>query len=163
MRSTGEVMGIDADFGRAFAKAQEGAGTRLPRSGAVFITLRDADKPGIVDSAKRLVELGFELYSTEGTAATLRAAGIPVTSVAKLGEGSPHVVDLVDDGKVDLVFNTPGARDRYRADGNEIREATVRHNVPCITTLAGAVAATEGIVASTKEPLSVRALQEYHE
>jgi carbamoyl-phosphate synthase large subunit len=162
MRSTGEVMGIGASFGVAFAKAQDGAGTQLPRSGAIFITLQDRDKPGIIDGARRLVELGFEIYSTQGTAELLQATGIPVTAVAKIDEGKPDVVDLVSDGKVDLVFNTPAGRDRYRADGYQIREATVRHGVPCITTLAGAIAATEGIAAIAREPLRVKALQDYH-
>jgi carbamoyl-phosphate synthase large subunit len=162
MRSTGEVMGIDADFPRAFAKAEDAAGTKLPRSGAIFITLNDRDKPGIIDSARTLVALGFEIYSTAGTAELLQATGIPATPVAKLGEGSPDVVDLVNDGKVDLVFNTPAGRDRYRSDGYEIREATVRHQIPCITTLTGAIAAVHGIAATANEPVSVRALQDYH-
>jgi carbamoyl-phosphate synthase large subunit len=162
MRSTGEVMGIDADFPRAFAKAEDAAGTKLPRSGAIFITLNDRDKPGIIDSARTLVALGFEIYSTAGTAELLQATGIPATAVAKLGEGSPDVVDLVNDGKVDLVFNTPAGRDRYRSDGYEIREATVRHGIPCITTLTGAIAAVHGIAATANEPVHVKALQDYH-
>ncbi len=163
MRSTGEVMGIADEFGPAFAKAEDAAGSPLPRNGAIFITLNDRDKPGIIESARQLVELGFEIYSTAGTAELLAATGIPAISVAKIGEGKPDVVDLVNDGKVDLVFNTPAGRDRYRADGYQIREATVRHGVPCITTLPGAMAATQGIAAIAKEPVSVRALQDYHE
>ena len=162
MRSTGEVMGIDSDFPRAFAKAEDAAGTKLPRSGAIFITVNDRDKPGIITSARQLIDLGFEIYATEGTAELLQATGIPVTSVAKIDEGRPDVVDLVNDGKVDLVFNTPAGRDRYRADGYEIREATVRHGVPCITTLTGANAAVQGIAATANEQVSVRALQDFH-
>jgi carbamoyl-phosphate synthase large subunit len=163
MRSTGEVMGIDSDFPRAFAKAQEGAGTKLPRSGAIFITLADRDKPGIIESARTLLELGFGLYSTEGTAELLASHGITATPVAKIDEGKPDVVDLVADGKVDLVFNTPIGRDRYRSDGYQIREATVRHGVPCITTLSGAVAASRGIAAMATEPITVKALQDFHQ
>jgi carbamoyl-phosphate synthase large subunit len=163
MRSTGEVMGIDADFGRAFHKAQDAAGTRLPSSGAIFISLRDADKPGIVDAAKQLRELGFELYSTEGTSAYLGERGVDAAGVAKIDEGKPDVVDLISEGKVDLVFNTPAGRDRYRADGYQIRTATVQHGVPCITTLSGAVAAVQGIAATISSKPSVRALQDYHE
>jgi carbamoyl-phosphate synthase large subunit len=163
MRSTGEVMGIDDDFPTAFAKAEEGAGTKLPRSGAIFISLRDYDKEGIVEGARTLVELGFDLYSTEGTAALLASHGVAATSVAKIDEGKPDVVDLVSEGKVDLVFNTPAGRDRYRADGYQIREATVRHGVPCITTLSGAVAAIQAIASMSREPVRVKALQDYHE
>jgi carbamoyl-phosphate synthase large subunit len=163
MRSTGEVMGIDADFPRAFAKAEDAAGTKLPRGGAIFITLRDQDKEAIVEPARALIDLGFDLYATEGTAAHLTERGIPVTSVAKIDEGKPDVVDLVLEGKIDLVFNTPAGRDRIRADGYQIREATVRHGIPCITTLSGAVAAAQGIAAMSRERITVKSLQEYHE
>jgi carbamoyl-phosphate synthase large subunit len=162
MRSTGEVMGIAAEFGHAFAKAQAGAGTRLPSGGSIFISLRDHDKRGIVESAKRLRDLGFDLYSTAGTARTLQEEGVAVTSVAKIDEGKPDVLDLVTDGKVDLVLNTPAGRDRYRADGYQIRTASVVHGVPCITTLSGAVAAAQGIEAAAAGPLGVRPLQDYH-
>ncbi len=162
MRSTGEVMGIAADFGGAFAKAQDAAGTKLPSSGAIFISLRDRDKAAIVPGAKRLAEMGFDIYSTVGTAKVLKDNGVAATAVAKIDEGKPDVVDLVSEGKVDLVFNTPAERDRYRADGYQIRTATVRHGIPCITTVSGAVAAVEGIDASSNGGLGVRALQDYH-
>ena len=162
MRSTGEVMGIAADFGGAFAKAQDAAGTKLPSSGAIFISLRDRDKAAIIPGAKRLAEMGFDIYSTVGTAQVLKDHGIAATPVAKIDEGKPDVVDLVSEGKVDLVFNTPAARDRYRADGYQIRTETVRHGIPCITTVSGAVAAVEGIEASGNGGLGVRALQDYH-
>jgi carbamoyl-phosphate synthase large subunit len=162
MRSTGEVMGIDADFGRAFHKAQDAAGTRLPSSGSIFISLRDADKEGIVEPARQLRELGFDLYSTVGTTAYLKERGVEATAVAKIDEAKPDVVDLVSEGKVDLVFNTPAGRDRYRADGYQIRTATVQHNVPAITTLAGAIAAVQGIAASASGTPTVKALQDYH-
>ena len=162
MRSTGEVMGIDAEFGRAFAKAQDGAGTKLPARGAIFISVRDRDKEGIVESARRLRDLGFDIYSTAGTAEVLQANGVQAASVAKIDEGKPDVVDLVVEGKVDLVLNTPAGRDRYRADGYQIRTAAVGHGVPCITTLSGAVAAAQGVDAMSSGPLAVKPLQEYH-
>lgn len=155
-------MGIDRDFGRAFAKAQEGAGTRLPTTGAIFISLRDRDKGAIVAPAKRLRELGFEIYATGGTTQVLQKAGVAATSVAKIDEGKPDVVDLVTEGKIDLVFNTPAGRDRYRADGYQIRTASVVHGVPCITTLSGAIAAVHGIEATATGPVDVRPLQDYH-
>jgi carbamoyl-phosphate synthase large subunit len=172
MRSTGEVMGIDADFGRAFAKAEEAAGAKLPKRGAVFISMQDADKEAISAPAKRLTDLGFDIYATVGTAKTLREHGVPATAVAKIDEGKPDVVDLVYDGKVDLVLNTQTTsvlrhhrrldRDRYRADGYQIRTAAVLHGVPCITTLSGAVAAVHGIEARAAGPFDVRSLQEHH-
>jgi carbamoyl-phosphate synthase large subunit len=161
MRSTGEVMGIDEDFGRAFAKAEDAAGTRLPASGAIFISLRDRDKQAIVEPARRLTELGFDIYSTVGTASFLQSNGVQVTAVAKIDAGKPDVVDLVTEGKVDLVLNTPAGRGP-RADGYQIRTATVRHGVPCITTLSGSIAAAHGIEAAGSGRLGVRALQDYH-
>jgi carbamoyl-phosphate synthase large subunit len=161
MRSTGEVMGIDRDFGRAFAKAQDAAGTRLPSSGAVFVSVRDGDKRAIIFPTQRLRQLGFEIYSTTGTAETLRRNGVDSTAVAKIDEGEPDVVDLVADGKVDLVLNTPMGK-RYRADGYQIRTAAVLHGVPCITTLSGATAAVQGIDAQSSGSLEVRPIQDYH-
>jgi len=163
MRSTGEVMGIAADFASAFVKAQDAAGTKLPASGSIFISLRDADKEGIVEAAKQLKTLGFELYATDGTTAYLKERGVETTAVAKIDEGKPDVVDLVDEGKVDLVFNTPAGRDRYRADGYQIRTATVRHGVPCITDTRGRSGRSAGMAAANEGPITVRSLQEYHE
>jgi carbamoyl-phosphate synthase large subunit len=163
MRSTGEVMGIDADFALAFAKAEEAAGARLPRAGAVFISMQDSDKAAIIAPARRLVDLGFDIYSTTGTAKAMQDQGVPATAVAKINEGKPDVVDLVGEGKVELVLNTPASRDRYRADGYQIRTAAVLHGVPCITTLSGAVAAVHGIEARAAGPFEVRSLQEHHE
>jgi carbamoyl-phosphate synthase large subunit len=172
MRSTGEVMGIDADFGRAFAKAEDGAGAGLPRAGSVFISMQDRDKDAIIAPAKRLADLGLEIYATVGTAKALEDHGVTATAVAKIDEGKPDVVDLVYDGKIDLVLNTQTTsvlhheqrldRDRNRADGYQIRTAAVLHGVPCITTLSGAVAAVQGIDASAAGALSVRPLQDYH-
>ena len=161
MRSTGEVMGIDADFGRAFAKAQDGAGTALPARGAIFLSVRNKDKRGIIFPAKRLAELGFEIYSTAGTAEVLRRNGVPVTPIAKIHEGKPDVVDLVSGGKVDLIVNTPMGRGPDRADGYQIRTTAVLHNIPCITTLSSAHAAVQGIEAQAGPP-SVSPLQDHH-
>ncbi len=172
MRSTGEVMGIDAEFGRAFAKAEDGAGASLPRAGAVFISMQDGDKDAIIAPARRLADMGLDIYATVGTAKALEEHGVPATAVAKIDEGKPDVVDLVNEGKIDLVLNTQTTsvlhherrldRDRNRADGYQIRTAAVLHGVPCITTLSGAVAAAQGIEAMSTGALGVTPLQEYH-
>jgi carbamoyl-phosphate synthase large subunit len=163
MRSTGEVMGIDRSFGLAFAKSQAAAGSRLPQQGAVFLSLADRDKAQGLVAARRLTDLGFSILATAGTAAACRAEGIPVdTTIAKVGEErGVDAVDLISSGKVDLVVNTPRGRGP-RADGDHIRRAAVVHGVPCLTTVAAALAAAAGIAESlTREP-TVRSLQEYH-
>ncbi len=162
MRSTGEVMGVDRSFGLAFVKSQAAAGNALPMSGTVFLSLADRDKPGGLGAARRLVELGFALAATTGTAAALEAEGLPVAViVAKVGEPGIDAVDLISSGQIDLVINTPRGHGP-RADGNHIRRAATRHRVPCITTVAAALAAAAGIAEwATSEP-SVRPLQEYH-
>jgi carbamoyl-phosphate synthase large subunit len=165
MRSTGEVMGVDRSFGLAFTKSQAAAGNRLPERGTVFLSLADRDKPAGLTAARRLVELGFSLVATAGTAAALEGAGIPVDAVvAKLGEDREpgmDAVDMISSGKVDLVINTPRVRGP-RADGNHIRRAATAHRVSCVTTVAAAVAAASGLAEwSTSEP-QVRSLQEYH-
>ena len=165
MRSTGEVMGIDTTFGLAFAKSQIAAGDRLPDSGAVFFSLADRDKEGGLLAATRFVDLGFTLAATAGTASFLRERGVPVeTVVAKLGdEGTaPTAVELIADGKVQLVVNTPRGRGP-RADGAYIRTAACVHKVPCLTTVAAARAAAAGIADWSRHPLSVRSLQEFLE
>ncbi len=166
MRSTGEVMGIDATFGLAFAKSQMAAGNRLPISGTAFLSLADRDKAAGSGVARDLVSLGFDLVATSGTATMLEAEGIPVsTVVAKVGDSHPGVVDAVDliaGGKVQLVVNTPRGRGP-RADGLHIREAALSHQVPCLTTVAAARAAAAGIADWIRHPLRVRSLQEYHE
>ncbi len=161
MRSTGEVMGIDRGFGRAFAKAQDAAGTKLPARGAIFISVRNKDKRAMIFPAKRLAELGFEIYSTSGTAEMLRRNGVEAIPVAKIDEGKPDVVDLVGEGKVDLVINTPMGRGP-RSDGYQIRTTAVVHGVPCITTFSGGQAAVQGIEAAAAGALDVTPLQEYH-
>jgi carbamoyl-phosphate synthase large subunit len=166
MRSTGEVMGIGATFGLAFAKSQIAAGNRLPVSGTVFFSLADRDKAAGLDAARQFAALGFDLAATSGTAAMLDGEGIPVsTVVAKVGDSHPGAVDAVEliaGGKVQLVVNTPRGRGP-RADGLHIRAAAVAHMVPCLTTVAAARAAAAGIADWVSHPLSVRSLQEYHQ
>jgi carbamoyl-phosphate synthase large subunit len=164
MRSTGEVMGIDTTFGWAFAKSQAAAGSDLPASGCVFLTLADRDKAAGLEVARRFVQLGFSLAATSGTAAHLEAGGVPVsTVVAKVGEPGPGVdaVELLRSGRVDLVVNTPRGRGP-RADGAHIRRAAVAHRVACVTTVAAARAAAAGIADRADHGLAVRSLQEYH-
>jgi carbamoyl-phosphate synthase large subunit len=163
MRSTGEVMGIDAEFGVAYAKSQEATGTMvLPRTGTVFVSMANRDKRVMIFPVKRLAELGFDVLATEGTADALRRAGLLAEVVHKVGEGSPHVVDRILAGEVDLVLNTPMGSGP-RADGYEIRSAAVSHGVPCITTLSGILAAIQGIEALRANTVEVRSLQAYHQ
>jgi carbamoyl-phosphate synthase large subunit len=153
MRSTGEVMASAAELSTALDKAERAAGRRLPRSGSVFISVRDGDKTSAVPIAATLAGLGFRLYATEGTAATLAAAGIEVEAVRKLSEaaeGEPTVVDLIRRGRCDLVINTPEGRDA-RSDGYAIREAAMVQRIPCITTLSGAAAAVHAIATARAE------------
>ena len=164
MRSTGEVMGVDMTFGLAFAKSQMAAGTRLPRQGTVFLSLADRDKPAGLTVARQLVDLGFKIAATEGTAALLTSSGVPVdTVVAKVGEDRPvpHALELIASGQVQLVVNTPRGRGP-RADGQYIRMAALTHHVPCLTTLAAAKAAVAGIADWATHSLEVRSLQELH-
>jgi carbamoyl-phosphate synthase large subunit len=161
MRSTGEVMGIATDFPTAFAKAQAAAGAKLPAGGTVFITVADGDKPAATGIATSLHDLGFQIIATRGTAQALRRMGIPAKEINKIGEGSPHVVDWIERGDVDLVINTPvgtGAR----TDGYEIRSAAVRRGIPCITTMAGGMAAARAIASARRGEPEVRSLQEIH-
>ena len=164
MRSTGEVMGIDATFGLAFAKSQAAAGTQLPRAGTVFLSLADRDKPGGLAVAGALVTLGFSIAATLGTAGYLRDHGVAVaTLVAKVGEEgvAADAVELIAGGAVQMVVNTPRGRGS-RDDGAHIRAAAVAHHVPCITTLSAALAAVTGIAERARHPLVVRSLQELH-
>jgi carbamoyl-phosphate synthase large subunit len=162
MRSTGEVMGIDLDFGVAFAKSQAGTGQMvLPTKGTVFCSIAGRDKRALIFPVKRLAELGFHILATEGTAETLRRAGVQATTVRKFSEGSPNVVDRVLAGEVDLVLNTPKGGGGQRIDGYEIRTAAVSHGIPCITTLSGILAAIQGIEALRANTVGVRSLQSY--
>jgi carbamoyl-phosphate synthase large subunit len=163
MRSTGEVMGIDRTFGRAFGKSQSGAGNTLPHTGTVFLSLADRDKDAGLLAARRFSELGFSIAATAGSAKVFEAHGIPVdTVVAKVGEElGVDAVDLISSGKVDLVVNTPRGRGP-RADGMHIRRAALAHGVACVTTVSAAIAAAAGIGEELAEEPEVRSLQEYH-
>jgi carbamoyl-phosphate synthase large subunit len=161
MKSTGEVMGSSAEFGAAFAKAWLGAGHRLPLEGAAFLSVHDRDKAALVPVARRLAELGFELVATAGTQQFLAGHGLTVRPVLKVQEGRPHIVDLLIDREIDLVVNTPLGRESQQDDAL-IRRTALRHDIPCITTLAGALACAEGIAALRRGPLEVRSLQEIH-
>ncbi len=161
MKSTGEVMGVGRDFPTAFGKAQAAAGVRLPSSGTVFITVTDDDKAAATQLATRFCDLGFKIVATGGTAQAVSRMGIPVESIKKIAEGSPHVVDLIENRSCDLVINTPTGSGA-RVDGAEIRSAAVRHGIPCITTMTGASAAVRAIGAGRGEGEEVRSLQELH-
>jgi len=161
MRSTGEVMGISSTFGLAFAKAQLGAGQRLPREGIVFISVNDHDKRHVAPVARDLTAAGLKIIATRGTAAALRRAGIEIEAVFKVNEGRPNIVDLVKNGKVRLIINTPLGRESFY-DEKSIRRAAVRYNVPCITTLSAASAAARGIRAMAGHTTEVAALQDLH-
>ncbi|MDD5565903.1 MAG: carbamoyl-phosphate synthase large subunit [Candidatus Omnitrophica bacterium] len=161
MKSTGEVMGIDADFGLAYIKSQIAAGQNLPRKGNVFISVRDKDKRSVIFIAKKLHELGFHLYATEGTSDALSKNGIPVKILVKIAEGRPNVLDLMKDGKIQLVINTPSGR-IPRQDEVKIRSQVILHNIPYVTTISAAQATVNGIEILLKKDLKVKSLQEYH-
>ncbi len=169
MRSTGEVMGIDRSFGMAFAKSQTAAGSRIPREGTVFLSLADRDKPGGLVAARRFAELGYSLVATAGTAAALATEGLTVEAVvgkltdrdAGADDGDLDAVELLLSGRVDLVVNTPRGRGP-RADGAHIRRTATARGIPCVTTVAAALAASAGIVEWEATEATVRSLQEYH-
>jgi carbamoyl-phosphate synthase large subunit len=159
MRSTGEVMGIDDAMPMAFAKSQMAANSPLPREGTVFISVNDRDKSEAVNIGRALAELGYRLIATRGTAGALRKSGVPVADVLKLHEGRPNLVDLMKNGSVALVINTPSGHGT-RSDDSRIRASAVQHGVTCITTLSAAQAAAEACRALRDRPLTVRTLQE---
>ncbi|MDA8048521.1 MAG: carbamoyl-phosphate synthase large subunit [Rhodospirillales bacterium] len=160
MKSTGEVMGIDVSFERAFAKSQLGAGVVLPGSGAAFLSVKDSDKTALVPLARRLVEMGFTVLATRGTAARIREAGLPVTVVNKVLEGRPHCVDAIRSGEIHLVINTASGPQSV-ADSFDIRRSALTHGIPHYTTLAGARAAVHAIAALRAGILEVAPLQAY--
>jgi carbamoyl-phosphate synthase large subunit len=160
MRSTGEVMGIDADLGLAFAKAQAAARPGLPTKGNVFLSVKDADKPHAVEIARFLAKFGFAIFSTSGTAKHLADQGLAVKRLAKISEGRPNAVDMIKNGELAMVINTPGGM-IPRRDENAIRAAAYAHNVCLMTTITGARAALEGIRALREKQLGVRPLQGY--
>ena len=162
MKSTGEVMGVAATFGEAFAKAQLSAGQVLPSGGTLFLSVNDHDKAAAIELARRYVHLGFKLVATEGTANTLESAGLKAERVFKVKEGRPNVVDLIKGGRIQLIINTPRGQDTF-FDEKAIRRAAVTARIPTITTLAAAQAAAEGIAAMQKHATTVYALQQLHE
>jgi carbamoyl-phosphate synthase large subunit len=160
MRSTGEVMGVDENFGRAFAKSQIGAGTKLPTGGTVFLSVKDADKDLIEAPARELVAMGFSLIATRGTAKVLEAKGLPVETINKVLEGRPHVVDALKNGEINMVFNTTDGAQAL-ADSSSIRRAALTLKVPYYTTMAGAAAATQAIQALRSGSLEVAPIQSF--
>ena len=161
MKSTGEVMGIDSDFGLAYAKGQMGAGNALPTSGTVFISVQDRDKSAVLPVASQFHEIGFSIMATRGTASFLKENGIPNRTVRKVSMGRPHVVDAIKNAEIQLIVNTGSGSEPTR-DGYEIRRAAIKFNIPYTTTISGAMAMCRGIVALNRKKLSVRALQAYH-
>jgi carbamoyl-phosphate synthase large subunit len=161
MRSTGEVMGIAESFGSAFARAQLGAGNGLPTEGTVFLTVNDPDKPAAVPIARRFHEMGFRLVATFGTARYLRGLGIPCDGVLKVHVGRPHGVDVIVNGDVQLLVNTPLGK-HAQQDDYKLRQAAIAKRVPYTTTLSGASAASDAVLALRSRRLSVCSLQEWH-
>jgi carbamoyl-phosphate synthase large subunit len=160
MKSTGEVMGVGKTFGEAFVKSQLGAGTRLPVSGLVFLTVKNTDKPRAVEVARALLAMGFELVATKGTAAAISAAGLNCRVVNKVTEGRPHVVDMIKNDEIAMVINTVEERRNAIADSRQIRTSALAARVTTFTTIAGAEAAVEGM--KYLQHLSVRSLQDLH-
>ncbi|NLE81114.1 MAG: carbamoyl-phosphate synthase large subunit, partial [Rhodococcus sp.] len=167
MKSTGEVMGIDADFGTAFAKSQAGAYGSLPTTGSVFVSVANKDKRALIFPVKRLADLGFRILATEGTADVLRRNGIACERVHKhsgenLPEGARTIVEQIRDGEIDMVINTPYGNSGPRVDGYEIRSAAISATIPCVTTVQGASAAVHGIEAALRGDVGVQSLQDLH-
>lgn len=160
MRSTGEVMGIDKDFESAFAKSQIAAGVNLPRSGAVFISLKDSDKPLMIEAARTLVSMGFEILATDGTAKALGAANVPVTLVKKVSQGRPHIVDAIKNREVQLIVNTTEGRQSHK-DSYSIRRTALELKIPCYTTASAAIAAVQSLLKIDAGALEPRSLQSY--
>ncbi len=161
MKSTGEVMGLDFDFGSAYAKAQLGAGQNLPPSGTVFISVQENDKPAALEVASQFYDIGFKIISTKGTSSFLIHNGIPNKKINKVSSGRPHVIDAIKNGEIQLIINT-GSGDKSRRDGYMIRRAAIKFNIPYATTIAGAIAISKGIRALKEKKLSVKTLQEYY-
>ncbi|MDY6789920.1 MAG: carbamoyl-phosphate synthase large subunit [Thermodesulfobacteriota bacterium] len=161
MKSTGEVMGIDSEFGPAYAKAQLGAGQNLPPAGCVFISVQERDKPAALEVASQFYHIGFKIMATKGTSSFMIHNGIPNKKVNKVSLGRPHVVDAIKNGEIQLIINT-GAGDKSRRDGYMIRRAAIKFNIPYTTTIAGAMAISRGIQALKERKLSVKTLQEYY-
>jgi carbamoyl-phosphate synthase large subunit len=161
MKSTGEVMGIDEDFGGAYIKSQLAAGQKLPTGGNVFISVRNKDKQAAVPVARKLKEMGFNIYATSGTASKLKDSGINIKVLPKIAEGRPNILDLMKDGKVQLVINTPSGR-TPRQDEIKIRSHVILYNIPYTTTMSAAQATVSGIEELINKELKVKSLQKYH-
>jgi len=161
MKSTGEVMGIDDDLGLAYAKAQMAAQPPLPQGGNIFISVRDSDKAEVASLAREFAELGFKLYATAGTATALTAAGVAVNKLYKVTEGRPNVLDMIKNGEIHFVINTPSGK-IPREDEVKIRSAAVGNRIPIMTTLSGAKASLRGIASVREKGISVRPIQDFH-
>jgi carbamoyl-phosphate synthase large subunit len=161
MRSTGEVMGVAESFGTAFAKAQLAADNKLPESGTILLTVNDFDKPAVTPIARRFHEMGFKLVATEGTARYLRGRGIPVSRVFKVHEGRPHGIDLIVNGDVQMLINTPFGKHALQ-DDYTLRQAAIAHGIAYTTTLSAANAACDAILSLRSRAPSVRSIQEWH-
>ena len=161
MKSTGEVMGIDADLGLAYAKSQLASSWPLPRAGNVFISVKDSDKQNVIAVARQYAALGFGIVATEGTAAALAAGGVEVTQVFKIGAGRPNVLDLVKNGQIQFIINTPSGK-TPRKDEVKIRTAALSERIPIMTTVRAAWASARGIRSLQKGGMTVKSLQEYH-
>ncbi|MGB8700076.1 MAG: carbamoyl-phosphate synthase large subunit, partial [Thermosynechococcaceae cyanobacterium] len=161
MRSTGEAMGIDQDFGRAFAKAQLSAHQKLPLAGTVFVSMNDRDKHTAIPVVQDLMALGFKVVATVGTRTVLEEAGLAVEMIYKLHEGRPHILDWIKNGQIQLILNTPSGEEA-QADGRLIRRSALTYKIPIITTIAGAKATAAAIQALQSAPLDVKAIQDYH-
>jgi carbamoyl-phosphate synthase large subunit len=160
MRSTGEVMGIDIDFGKAFAKAELAASQRLPLEGTVFISMNDRDKAAVIPVAKELAELGFKLVATSGTHKVLTEAGLTADPVLKIHEGRPNIEDAIKNSEIQLIINTP-VGSTAQEDDRSIRRTALAYKVPIITTIAGARATASAIRSLQDKPLMVKSIQEY--
>ena len=161
MRSTGEVLGMAATFGEAFFKAQEAAQQTLPLEGAVLITVADKDRPAVVEAARQFADLNFTILATDGTADCLGRHGIQSQIVKKMHEGRPNIVDMIKNRQIQLIVNTPAGK-QSKHDDSYIRKNAIKHKVPYITTLAGAVAAAKGIAAQRRSQSGTKSLQHYH-
>ena len=161
MKSTGEVMGLDEDLGIAYAKSQMAAQPSLPTKGKVFISVRDSDKAPVVPVAEQFKRMGFEVCATSGTAAHLKQQGIDVQPLLKISEGRPNVLDLLKNGEISLIINTPTTK-AHREDEKKIRTTALHRKIPIMTTITGGMAAAQGIEALRKKELSVKSIQEYH-
>jgi len=161
MRATGEVMGIADTFAMAFYKAQDAAGTRLPLEGNVLLTVADGDKTKLLPVARKLAQAGYTILATQGTSQFLQEKGVASTLIKKLHEGRPNIGDAIKNGEIQLIINTPLGR-TSKVDDSYIRILAIQYKLPYVTSIAAAQASVEGMIAAKQEPLSAKALQDYH-